>query len=361
MPGTRKSKQPPVRSTLAATGSVACALMFSLQAGVCLAQTDVPLELAWEAPENCPRQIEIQEQIRTLVGAQGETQPSSRLRAQGIIEPINERYRLTLLIQESTTKGTRVIESEDCESLGKAAAIVLGLLVRQKRTLGRELSDSEIAGQSDQRPKPPEAGERPTTPIDLARPGERSENSSQPSSLAHTSPWRLLVQVPAVSVDFSILPRASFGVGLGIGMAHDTWRAFVSGGLGLPQTKTSTGVPPYEADFHRWSLRAWACRGWRSNAFEVAPCVLVAFDDVKGQASGDRLVPTVRNAAWLSIGGGIAGYLHIHHNLSFLANGSGRIMTDRPQFLVQTETDLIRAHQVPLVAFESSLGCEWIF
>ena len=121
-----------------------------LQVNLCLAQPGEPVELTWEAPQNCSQLSEVQQQLRVLVGTSS-NELTSPLRAHGTIEPLGKRYRLTLVIERSTTRGMRVIESDDCHSLGKAAAVVLGLLVQKERALGRELSESEISGQ----PQPP--------------------------------------------------------------------------------------------------------------------------------------------------------------------------------------------------------------
>ena len=350
MAGTRKFKQLPAQSMIRPACGAMCAIALLLQAEVCLAQTDMPVELSWEAPENCPQQPEVQEQIRALVGTLGETQQSNLLRVRGVIEPFNERYRLTLLIERNTTHGTRMIESEDCQSLGKAAAVVLGLLVRRAINSGRELTESDISGQPEQPPKLPDTRRPQTLATTVA-----------PSTAEHERPWRVLIRGPNVSVDFWTLPRPSYGTSLGFGIAHDAWRAFVTGGLWLSQTKSLSGGQPYQADFRRWSFETWVCRGTKLNPFEIAPCALLALDDVTAQASGGGRVPTAQNIAWLSVGGGISGYLHIHRNISFVASVSGRIMTNRPQFLVESISGDDQAHKVPLGTFVSSLGCEWIF
>jgi hypothetical protein len=326
-----------------------------LQTGVCLAQTNDPVELSWEAPESCPQQVEVQEQIGALVGTLGDMQQPNRLRVKGVIEPYNERYRLTLLIERKTTHGTRVIESDDCQSLGKAAAVVLGLLVRREINLGRELTESDISGQPEP-PKPPEAAK----PIVAPRP-PTPETPAQPPPVARERLWRAVVQGPQVNVDFLTLPRTSYGTSLGLGITHSAWRALLSGGLWLSQSSTSSGVQPYQADFRRWSLESRVCRGSKLNPFEIAPCALLAFDDLTARASGGGRVPTARSAVWLSVGGGISGYWHLNRNFSFVIHGSGWIMTNRPQFLVEGMLGEDLAHKVPLGTFVSSLGCEWIF
>ncbi len=329
---------------------VACAALL-LQAEVCLAQTDVPVDLSWEAPEGCSQQVEVEQQIRMLVGSPGELRQVSRLRVTGTIEPFNEHYRLTLLIERNTTRGTRIIESDDCQSLGKAAAVVVGLLVRRQNS-GRELTESELSG-------------RPEPQLNVAPPAAPKPPATQPppqvSPVAKERTWRLLIRGPEFSADFLTLPRTSYGLNLGLGVFHNGWHAFISGGPWLSQTKSAFGVQPYQADFRRWSAEAWVCRGSRLESFEIAPCGLLAFDDVISRASGGGRVPREASALWLSVGGGIASYWHLGRNFAFALRGSGRIMTKRPQFLVEDFQGDEQVHRVPLGTFVASLGGEWIF
>lgn len=348
MAGTRKLRQ--LSAIRRASCGVACAACL-VQAEVCLAQSDAPVELSWDAPEGCPQQPEVLEQVRVLVGAAGEISQPSRLRVSGIIEPFDERYRLTLLIERKAMHGTRVIESDDCQSLGKAAAVVVGLLVRRQKS-GDELSESDISGKAET-PKPT-VGAQPTVKPPL-------RTAPQASSISRVSPWRAVIRGPSVNVDSWTLPRPSAGVSVGAGVAYYDWKAFVSGGLWMAQTKASSGLQPYLADFRRMSFEVWACRGWRLSAFELAPCALAALDDMKASASGGGRVPTARRGTWPSAGGGISAYWHFHRNIAFVATGSGRIMLGRPEFVVEGFSGVDQAHKVPFGTLVASLGCEWIF
>ena len=328
----------------------ACAA-FSLQSEVCFAQADVPVDLSWEAPEGCSQQVEVEQQIRLLVGTPGETRQVSRLRVTGTIEPFNEHYRLTLLIERNTTHGTRIIESDDCQSLGKAAAVVVGLLVRRQYS-GRELTEGELSG----RPELPLDVTPPTVPVPPV-----TQPPPQPPTPAKEREWRLLVRGPELSADFLTLPRTSYGLNLGLGTVYHEWHAFVSGGPWLSQTKSAPVLQPYQADFRRWSVEAWVCRGLKLDSFEIAPCGLVAFDDVIARASGGGRVPRQASALWLSAGGGITGYWHFGRNFAAAIRGSGRLMTKRPQFIVEGFVGDEQVHRVPLGTFVASLGGEWIF
>ncbi len=338
---------------LATCSASVCALM--LRGNVCLGQADTPVELIWEAPENCAQQAQVQQQLRALIGSSG--QNANPLQAHGTIEPIGKRYRLTLVIERSATRGMRVIESDDCHSLGKAAAVVLGLLVQKERALGRELSESEISGQP-----PAEPVKQPTpVPPKQVPPTAPTKPQPLPASTQPPRSWHLLLRAPEARVDFLTLPHVGYGLGFGLGVAYQAWRAMVDGTFYPSQDEVSTGAQPYRIEFRRKTVDVRGCRGWRSGLVEVAPCGVLAADDVSAQASGDSLVSTNRTAFWISIGGGISGYVHLSRYLSLVASGNGLIATKRSRFLIGTLTGMQQAHKVPVGTVNGSLACEWIF
>ena len=55
---------------LATCSMSVCALM--LQVAICLGQADTPVELTWEAPENCAQQAQVQQRLRALIGSSDE-------------------------------------------------------------------------------------------------------------------------------------------------------------------------------------------------------------------------------------------------------------------------------------------------
>ncbi len=340
---------------LATCSASVCALI--LQVNTCLGQADTPVELTWEAPENCAQQAQVQQQLRALIGSRGEN--TNPLQAHGTIEPIGKRYRLTLVIERSATRGIRVIESDDCHSLGKAAAVVLGLLVQKERALGRELSESEISGQ----PQPPSEPVKQPTPVPSKQvpPTAPARPQPPPPSTQLSRSWHLVVHAPEARVNFLTLPHVGYGMGLGVGVAYKTWRAMVDGMFYPSQDEVSTGGQPYRVEFARKTVEMMGCHGWRSGSVEVAPCGVLVADDVSAKASGDSLVATNRTAFWISIGGGISGYVHLFRYLSLVASGNGLIATKRTRFLIGTFSGMQQAHKVPLGTANGSIACEWIF
>lgn len=330
-----------------------------LRANPCFAQGESPVELTWEAPKGCPQELEVQQQLRVLVGTSSSEQTSA-LQAHGTIDAVDGRYRLSLFIGRSATHGTRVIESEDCRSLAKAATVVLLLLVTKEKTLGRELSESEISGQPEQPQQPPKTSaiappkETPLADASGARP-------LLPQVPAPPRLWHLLLRVPEARVDFTTLPNIGYGIGLGVGVAYRAWQASIRGTAYKTESVTSQGFQPYQVQYHRESLDALGCYGTRSGLFEVAPCAELAADRVFAHVSGDSLLSKDRTAFWISIGGGISGYLYIHRHAALVATATGRVTTDRVRFQVENVTGLHQAQRVPLATFDTSLACEWIF
>ena len=82
---------------------------------------------------------------------------------------------------------------------------------------------------------------------------------------------------------------------------------------------------------------------------------------VSAHACSDNLVSKAQTAVWLSVGGGISRYLHLHRYVSLLATGTGLVTTKRVRFLVGTRTGTEPVHSVPLITLDTSLACEWIY
>ena len=280
------------------------------------AQPNQSFELAWNSPSGCPQQLEVTDQIRTMLGAApGATLPSG-LSAKGVIEPVDARFQLTLTVKLGPTERSRIIVSDDCTSLGKAAAIVLGLLIQREHESGKELSTSDLG--SDFRE--PTA---PSGPSTSALPHAPAQTRDEPTQRK----WHLLVTAPTATVDYFTLPKVGLGFALGAGLRYESWRAFVTGTLWRTQHLTRPGIETYTATFERKSFEAWGCRGWSSGDFELSPCTLVSVDLIDASASGDRLTTERHQLVHASAGGRTAGFL-AHHSANwaiFRRIGSGSI------------------------------------
>ena len=287
--------------TQAALGALAATWLL-VWASAAAADERPNFELDWESPSICPQQAEVDSQLRLLLGVPPESVLPSRLRAKGVVEPIGERFQLTLSIQVAQTQRSRVIASDECRSLGKAAAVVLGLLIRKERDLGRELTHTDLSddfGAAGKQNESSLTGSKTPQPLhtDPAPPVVAQTPDEQPKRQ-----WHLLVRGPSTTLDLWTLPNKSVGFGLAVGLVYRQWRVFASTTLWLSQERTTTSRETYQAGFKRNSAELSGCRGWRSGTFEIAPCLTTAVDLVSARASSARLAASEQRAAIVSVG-----------------------------------------------------------
>lgn len=324
-----------------------------VQARDATAQANRTLELDWQGPPSCPQQAQVTEQIQAILGAApGATLPFG-LRARGMIEPIDGRFQLTLTVRVGAIDRSRVIESDDCGSLGKAAAVVLGLLIRRTNESGRELSDSDLAGAFGPASNLSDPTPKKISPPPPARP-------PPPRDHATRRDWQVLVMAPLMAIDYQVLPNIGYGLGAAAGFARNRWRGFLVGTFWLTQHQARGGAEPYEATFSRKSFEAWGCRGWRQGYLEVTPCALGALDVISASASGDRFSTKPQIVPTVSAGAGLVGYWHLSGSASLVLSTTGRIAPYRTQFVARGMLGASDAHTVPLGTMAAFLGAEFV-
>jgi hypothetical protein len=320
------------------------------------AQARAPMQLAWDAPEGCPQQAAVQERIAELTASLADKLKPSRLRAEGRIESIGERYRLTLVIHDGSAVGTRVIESDSCEDLGGAAAVTLGLLVRVEQSSNAPLSNSALGGAPEQpAPKPPPTQARPRPPRP-ARPPRNVPDREQ--ERASPPEWHMLVRAPRLGIDVGVLPELAYGAGLAVGLGDPAWRVLVGGTLWLPQSIPVPGYPGLSVETYRGSLDLEGCRSWQVGRFALGPCVVAVADGVMARGSGPGVVSRSRQIPWLSFGLGFDGTWRVQEHTSVTLSIDGRVSTSRPHFVIE---DLPEAYQVRSGAGGARVAYEWIF
>ncbi|HEY3499056.1 MAG TPA: hypothetical protein VGK73_30400, partial [Polyangiaceae bacterium] len=137
------------------------------------------IDLAWEAPAECPRREAVQERVRELLGPALEN--AERPRAEGRIVQVSGRYQLTLTVYSKGEVRERTIASQSCVDLAGAAAVALGLLIRQRPAVSGD------AGSAD----PDGTGARPTRDppaTDARKPGSPANPSATPGAKSPTGP-----------------------------------------------------------------------------------------------------------------------------------------------------------------------------
>jgi hypothetical protein len=99
---------------------------------------DLPLELAWRAPESCPSLAEERAEIHRRVGEVDTPVPKLISAEVEIRAAAAGGYLLSVQTRVGTSTGERVLSGPDCRQLAEAAALLLALLINPKATLDPE-------------------------------------------------------------------------------------------------------------------------------------------------------------------------------------------------------------------------------
>jgi hypothetical protein len=334
--------------------------LFSLK--LCFAQSVSPIELTWNAPSNCPQLRDVEQQLRNIIGDDTSKDWQSHLRAYANIDKTLKGYQLSLEIQTGNSKGQRVIESTDCRNLDKAAAVVLGLLMRQERRLGRDLSESELNGGVVQSTPPANSAIEPSPTNTSTNHDEiQPKSPSQDLSNSGKRPFQIMVLAPTATIDWATLPSTNYGISAALGLVFDRHRLFVTGEIWQSLTMKASENRPFDAEFQRFSSSLWGCRRWRPGPFEIDPCAIISLDTVSANASGNRLTSQDQRAYWVSAGGGLLGFWQFSDILSIFFGSSLQVPTHRPKFIVNEYVNTQEAHGIPFAEFELKMGIGWIF
>ncbi len=313
------------------------------------AQT-LPIELAWQAPPECPTKEAVLSRARSLLGTKATK--VDMVRAEGTIRKSDERYELTLLINESGQIGERRVWARQCEELSGAAAISLVLLLTSghdnaasssdvARPGGDATSPTSTAPQTD--PTPPE-----TTPLPPS-------DSPHPSD-GHRS-WRLLVSAPLLAFAVGPLPKPSIGLGAGVGVQGRAWSVRLVG-----QWYTSQTVPaplqPYGADVKRLAAGLWGCWDLQRSGWSFSPCLRGTLTHMSATGYGPFLQPATQTQTWFGVGVGAIGRLQATENLALTVGAGVQVELSRPVILLKT---LGTVQQLAPLSAIVQLGPEWIF
>jgi len=340
------------------------------------ARAQAQLDLSWDAPAGCPQAGAVRQKLQSIAG---ETLANAeQLRADGrITRSDSGRYRLTLTVGEGKTARSRTIDADVCSDLAGAAAVALGLLLREAATAdatGVLPPDGTNTTNPNSDANPPntnpknESGAKPAgaaTAKKAANPNdskgeERNDEDDSNSETKNSSPrnWRILLRAPLGAVDVGPLPKPTVSVGAGVGVRIGAWRAGASGRIFTDQTLWASDTPNVGVRVSRAMLEVWTCRGFRSGAAELAPCVTLGVEHLTGRGTGMDVEPQSTRVNSVVPGAAAWGYLYAAEWLAVTATAGLGIETTRTQFVVGS---LGKAQQVGPILFSLGLGTEWIF
>jgi hypothetical protein len=290
------------RSRLGAAALLA--LVLPAVAATALAQTG-SFSLAWQAPAECPDEAHVRRAVEQLLG-EGPP-PPAKVSARAIVEhTASGHWNVRLTTVRDGASGERVVESESCQSLADATALILALTIDPERVAARAPgaasapASSTVASAapsaSAAAPAPASASAPPTappaaspTPTPKAAPTP-APSVAPPPEAAPTAPGSrgptLFALFAQVGGDVGTLPRAAFALGAGGAITLGSFR--VEGyGLYLPQQAAHpTALPQLGTNIHLLAGGLRGCFLPLRGSVEAGGCAGIELGDLRGQGFG---------------------------------------------------------------------------
>jgi hypothetical protein len=352
------------------------------------AQAEVAL--VWNAPAGCPSGAAVEERIRTIAG--GSLGASAPLRAEGRITRHGTRYRLTLIVRDGAVRRERIIDSNSCADLAGAAAVALGLLLRDapKAETTRPSPDATTSGEArGQRTTTTTTtattdGESRASPGSSAPSAERSRNSrpsseqqtplseqqtltptdevpesaEEPSPSVEATELRFVLRAPLLALDVGPLPAAVASLGAGVGIRYGSWHLTAVARVFQDETLWSTLIPEVGAQVEHMEAELWNCRAWSSGRFDVAPCLVLGLNRLTAAGTGPGVSARTQYSTSLTVGAAAAAHLHLFDWVALFATVGAGLETSRPRFVID---GLGEAGRWGPARLSAGVGSEWIF
>lgn len=320
------------------------------------------LELSWVAPPGCPRGADVRARIRKLTGQTPTTGAAIQAEASVVRAP-SGRLHLTLVVRTGDSVGQREIEANACEDLAGATAVNLALLLRSSSPLTAAGSEQASQPSADTARDQAAASTTATPNQQNAEPSEASRSSPSAPSATPAPPkhaargWRGLVRLPLMAASIGVLPSASWGAALAIGVQVEHWNILIDGSAWLRQSLAAPHVLDVGAHIDRMELGLWACHGFSLGVLELAPCAGLSLQHIWTRGSGARIQARTAQATWLAPGIGAQTRWSLTRWLNLVATADVRAQTARPSIVVDGVGWI---GQTGPLAIGFLLGSEWI-
>jgi hypothetical protein len=146
---------------------------------------------------------------------------------------------------------------------------------------------------------------------------------------------------------------------VGVGARYESWRLLLAGHVYRGETVDAASSEfGAGAELDRVSGHLTLCRGWRSDRFEIAPCIGLALEHLSAQGFGQGVSPQSERALWLAPNAGAVGYWYPLKSLAFLVGVTGYLELARPRLVIE---GLGEVRQLAPLAAGAVIGVEWIF
>lgn len=318
-----------------------------------------PIDLTWQAPQECPARSVVLDKVRRLLGTRAA--PGSVLRAEGRITKARAGYRLELVLQGGAETGERKLAARRCADLAGAAAVALALLysdavaeesqpvpakdteTTEKTKNSRRASDGAGTAQTKQSPDSAGTEERTPSIADADADGERANRVEPTRAQEGSSQYRVLVDIPYGTARFGPSPNRGLGlgVGAGVGVATENWSLRLLAQVSRSERLVVEERPEYGADVRFASAGLLGCRDVHVGAFGVSGCLAFALQLVRAEGYGRFIEPRPRTGIWPSAGLAALAFWQPFELFAVLVGGGAELHFARPRVTLE-EVGLVR-------------------
>ena len=324
-------------------------LALALLPGKAAAQA-LPIELTWQAPAECPNKEAVLSRARSLLGSK--TTKVDKVHAEGTIRKGDERYELTLLIDENGQIGERKVWARQCEELSGAAAISLVLLLTSGHDGSGPGSDAGTTSSTAGSPST-----LPTAANPAPKPSAPSPSDPEPPASERHRSWRLLVSAPQLAVSVGPLPKPSLGLAVGIGVQGHAWSVQLVGQW-YDSAAVVAPIQPYGAEVERIAAGLWGCWDLQRQGWSFSPCLRGSVTHLSATGYGPYLLPATQSETSFGVGIGAIGRLRAAEWLALMVSAGVQVELSRPVISLKT---LGTVRQLAPLSAIVQLGPEWIF
>lgn len=306
------------------------------------ARAQSALTLDWDAPAECPKAAWVEASVRRLLS----TPPSDPLQVRAVVRPDGSEWVVDLRF-EGAARGTRRLRAASCESVARAAALIVALALDPQAAA---LASEEMAQAEAPRSVPPVVPPPPPAP---PSPPTRPVRSSP---VAHATRARIHGHgFVAAALEHGYVPGVVPAAIVGGGVGARLWRAdllvqiapFASGAL--------EDRPRYGADFSVLAAELRGCVGPAWTWLALEGCAEFRGTHVTGHGTG--LTESYRaHAALFALGAGVLVRIPSRTRLAAEASVDTSVPFTRPSFVL-LEGDREQAiHRVPMLTARATLG-----
>jgi len=304
----------------AALLALAATLVASVALRPALAQP-ASFSLSWQAPDDCPGESYVRGAVEQLLG--GGPLPPARVTARAVVDHVaSDRWQVHLTTVRDGATGERVVESQSCQSLADATALIVALTIDPERVAARAPSPSpstsalapiaSAAGPASSAPTPiPSA--TPSATAAATPPSASSSPVPVPDRAREAPPARPTVLRPTlvalfagVGGDVGTLPRATLAIDAGIAVTLGAFRLEGYGTYLTAQATYAAILPSLGTNVHLLAGGLRGCfiplRGW----IEAGGCAGLELGDLHGKGFGTltspyyQFTPSDRGGLWIA-------------------------------------------------------------